>query len=217
MEEIRYSLRELAQVTGVEPRTIRSYIAQGLLRGPESLGRNAYYTDHHLKRLKTITLLRETYGMPLAEIRKYVLMAGDEDIQVVPTWEYSPEFPVEKAKGPVRNYFESPAMYASEPPPGISAKRVVELGPLEHLLAALRELLKGRRVSRQARARPAYEIAITPEVSLLVRGRMDRITLAAFEQLADHLREVLLGGLPPPFEEVGPRREEQEDAESGEE
>ena len=54
-----YSLDGLAQKVGIHPRTIRSYIQQGLLRGPESMGRNAHYTDYHLKRLEVIKTLNE--------------------------------------------------------------------------------------------------------------------------------------------------------------
>lgn len=80
----RYSLRELAELTGVEPRTIRWYIAEGLLKGPESRGPKAYYTEQHRRRIETVRQLKEVYGLPISEIRRYVTMAGDEDIQVVP-------------------------------------------------------------------------------------------------------------------------------------
>ena len=46
----KYSLEELAKRVGIQPRTIRSYINQGLLRGPDSLGRNARYSEYHRKR-----------------------------------------------------------------------------------------------------------------------------------------------------------------------
>ena len=38
-----YSLEDLAKILRINPRTIRSYIQQGLLRGTDSLGRNARY------------------------------------------------------------------------------------------------------------------------------------------------------------------------------
>jgi len=82
--ESKYSLRELAKVTGVEPRTIRWYIAEGLLKGPESLGPKAYYTEQHRKRIETVRQLKEIYGLSISEIRRYVTMAGDEDIVIVP-------------------------------------------------------------------------------------------------------------------------------------
>ena len=78
-----YSLDELAQKVGIHPRTIRSYIQQGLLRGPESMGRNAHYTDYHLKRLEVIKTLKDDYALSLSEIRRLVTMADpDEDIKI---------------------------------------------------------------------------------------------------------------------------------------
>lgn len=85
-KDSKYSLRELAELTGIEPRTIRWYIAEGLLKGPESRGPKAYYTEQHRRRIETIRQLKETFGLPISEIRRYVTMAGDEDIQVVPVY-----------------------------------------------------------------------------------------------------------------------------------
>ena len=83
-KEPKYSLRHLAELSGLEPRTIRWYISEGLLMGPESRGPKAYYTERHRKRLETVRELKEVYNMPISEIRRYVTMAGDDDIQVVP-------------------------------------------------------------------------------------------------------------------------------------
>jgi DNA-binding transcriptional MerR regulator len=83
MKEAFYTLRELADLTDIEPRTIRSYIQQGLLRGPDTLGPKASYSEHHLKRLRTIRLLRERHGLGLGDIRRVVMRAGDDDIDVM--------------------------------------------------------------------------------------------------------------------------------------
>ena len=59
MQPNEYSLEDLARHLDIQPRTIRSYIQQGLLRGPDTMGRNARYSAYHLKRLeliKTLTL-----------------------------------------------------------------------------------------------------------------------------------------------------------------
>jgi len=53
------SLQELSEQTGVEQRTIRSYVERGLLPGPESLGRGARYPHEALDRLRVMQLLRE--------------------------------------------------------------------------------------------------------------------------------------------------------------
>ena len=66
--EARYSLAELARVTGVTPRTVRYYIAQGLLPGANEPGPGASYDADHLARLRLIRELQRQH-LPLAEIR----------------------------------------------------------------------------------------------------------------------------------------------------
>ena len=80
MDADRYGLDELADRVDVEKRTIRSYVQQGLLRGPEAMGRNAYYTLDHLVRLKAIRFLRQFEGMSLDDIRPRLLAMGDEQV-----------------------------------------------------------------------------------------------------------------------------------------
>jgi len=53
------SLQDLAESTGVEPRTIRSYVERGIIPGPESLGRGARYPRESLERLQVFQLLRD--------------------------------------------------------------------------------------------------------------------------------------------------------------
>jgi len=68
-----FTVGELAAQAGVTSRTVRFYVAQGLLPPPVGAGRAAVYTAEHLIRLKLIRLLKEEF-LPLAEIRD--LLAG---------------------------------------------------------------------------------------------------------------------------------------------
>jgi len=61
------SLAELSEQAGVPARTIRFYIARGLLDGPVKSGRGAAYTADHLARLEKIQQL-QAEGRTLAEI-----------------------------------------------------------------------------------------------------------------------------------------------------
>jgi DNA-binding transcriptional MerR regulator len=63
----QYSLAELATESATPARTIRYYIANGLLEGPVGAGRGAYYAGEHLRRLAEIRKLRGE-GLMLAEI-----------------------------------------------------------------------------------------------------------------------------------------------------
>src|SRR5437868_12856864 len=61
------TLAELAEASGFPARTIRFYIARGLLDGPLKAGRGAAYTAKHLARLAEIKRL-QAEGRVLAEI-----------------------------------------------------------------------------------------------------------------------------------------------------
>jgi DNA-binding transcriptional MerR regulator len=67
-EEDRYSLTELADLAGVTPRTVRYYLAQGLLPAVGQTGPGSKYGTDHLDRLRVIKRLQVEH-LPLAEIR----------------------------------------------------------------------------------------------------------------------------------------------------
>jgi len=63
----RFSLVELAQRAEIPGRTIRFYIARGILQGPLHAGRGAEYDGRHLARIAAIRALQGR-GLTLAEI-----------------------------------------------------------------------------------------------------------------------------------------------------
>ena len=63
-----YDLLELAERSGVTPRTVRYYIQQGLLPSPGQMGPGTKYTAGHFNRLRLIRQLQRAH-LPLAEIR----------------------------------------------------------------------------------------------------------------------------------------------------
>ena len=197
------TLEELAERSGVQPRVIRSYIEQDLLRGPASKGRYARYGDYHLERLLAIRALREQ-GLSLAEIRLRLLTMSDEQIARTGA--------AAAASGPASalEYLRRVALETPVPvavaPPRLAAMR--DSGPLgrapeettsfERLLFSLQEALADRRVDRQARGEPWYRIEVTPEIELHVRGAFSPEAVVTLERLADYLREIALGGMGPP-------------------
>ena len=76
----RYRLSELTRLTGLTPRTIRYYIAEGLLPPPEGLGPAAVYTAAHRDRLALIALLKDRY-LPLREIRRRLAALSDGEVR----------------------------------------------------------------------------------------------------------------------------------------
>jgi len=77
-----YTIGELADLSDVTPRTIRYYVAQGLLAAPAGAGPAARYDEAHLTRLRLIRRLQAEH-LPLAEIRHRLSMLSSEDIEAL--------------------------------------------------------------------------------------------------------------------------------------
>lgn len=76
---IRYSIGDLERETGISGRTIRFYIAEGLLPPAYGRGPAATYDPGHLLRLRYIALLKDE-RLSLADIRARLEQLTDEDI-----------------------------------------------------------------------------------------------------------------------------------------
>lgn len=74
-----YSIADLARLTGANVRTIRYYLAQGLLPASGESGPGAHYGDGHLNRLLLTKRLQEQH-LPLAEIRRRLADLTDADV-----------------------------------------------------------------------------------------------------------------------------------------
>jgi DNA-binding transcriptional MerR regulator len=77
------SLAELAEASGLAARTIRFYIARGLLEGPVKAGRAAAYTEEHLARLERIKKL-QAQGRMLSEIGRSLAGAAAPERNTAP-------------------------------------------------------------------------------------------------------------------------------------
>jgi DNA-binding transcriptional MerR regulator len=76
------TIRELTEAAGVSVRTVRYYIAEGLLPPPEGAGPASVYTRSHLDRLRLITRLKDAY-LPLKEIRRRLAGLDDEEVRTM--------------------------------------------------------------------------------------------------------------------------------------
>jgi DNA-binding transcriptional MerR regulator len=79
MPDDPYSLADLARLADVTPRTVRYYVAQGLLPAPEAAGPATRYGEGHLARLRLIRRLQREH-LPLAEIRTRLERLGDDEV-----------------------------------------------------------------------------------------------------------------------------------------
>ena len=76
------TIEELAERVGTPVRTIRFYIAEGLLSGPGTRGKAASYSGEHLLRLRLIRRLSEQ-RVPLAEMRELLSRLSPEEEQAL--------------------------------------------------------------------------------------------------------------------------------------
>ncbi len=82
----QYGLAELAGEAGVSVRTVRYYIAEGLLPPAHIAGARSYYTQAHLDRLRLIGQLKAAY-LPLKEIRRRLAGLDDDEVHRLVTGE----------------------------------------------------------------------------------------------------------------------------------
>ncbi len=82
MNDDEVTLEELSARTGVEPRTLRSWISEGLLSPPFKPGRGARYPAANADRALAIRVLKDTHGLSLSEISRRFMLATQEQIQM---------------------------------------------------------------------------------------------------------------------------------------
>jgi DNA-binding transcriptional MerR regulator len=82
------TLAEIAEAADLPARTVRFYIARGLLDGPAKGGRGAVYTADHLARLERIKAL-QAQGRTLSEIARTLAGVSAEPAPPTPWWQYA--------------------------------------------------------------------------------------------------------------------------------
>jgi DNA-binding transcriptional MerR regulator len=145
------------------------------MRGPETRGRNARYSDYHLARLHDIERLKRKDRKTLAEIRAVVM---------------DPPF----GGGTFVVEAQKMATMVANPPYSTDVTAGLGSGKTHTLLHALLQQSGGRLAVKRMRAAPWSRIPITADVELLVNARLNRRTITALEELAGRLRLVLLSG-----------------------
>jgi DNA-binding transcriptional MerR regulator len=214
------TLAELAERSGVEIRTLRSWMAQGVVPGAENVGRNARYAPEALLRALAARAMREIYGLTLAEIRQDLLTADAARLEsyaamASPTAE--PPIPVAEISPPggtsaadyLRRLRKSGAFgdtaagapasrqaaaFSVPRPPAAPPSPAPGGSSLARLAEALERLAGSRPSRRKARGDVRVHIAITPDLELTIRGDHSPEEIARVEQIADLLRILLTGG-----------------------
>ncbi|WP_406151930.1 MerR family transcriptional regulator [Streptomyces sp. NBC_01012] len=103
-------MEELAEEAGITVRTLRFYRERGLIQPPRREGRIAWYDQHHLARLRTITGLLER-GHTLNGIADLATTfdSGRDVAEVLGLGEPSEETPVRLTPEQLADYFQDQA------------------------------------------------------------------------------------------------------------
>jgi DNA-binding transcriptional MerR regulator len=186
-EDATYSIAELADLAGVTPRTVRYYVAQGLLPAAGQTGPGTRYSASHLARLRVIRGLQAEH-QPLAEIRKRLADLDDDEIVALAQQDQTPlpDSALDYVRAVLR---ETPASYsgqalyqmaapaASLPPPApTSAER---LGESHHSTARPGERSQWER------------IVLATDVELHIRRPLGRTQNKRVDRLVTIARELL--------------------------
>ena len=103
MDDNELTLEELSERTGVEARTLRSWVSEGLLAPPFKPGRGARYPAGNADRALAVRALKDVYSLSLSEIGRRFMMASDEQIR-----EWALEAgPVARGASSARDYLRS--------------------------------------------------------------------------------------------------------------
>lgn len=151
------TLEELSERTGVEARTLRSWISEGLLAPPFKPGRGARYPASNVDRALAVRSLKDVRGLSFSEIGRRFMMATNDQIR-----EWALEAgPTTAPSGSARDYLRQ--IGARNAP----ATRAAEAGSLFERVAPLQmseprsaPRFLGRSLSRTEREPPSAEAGL---------------------------------------------------------
>ena len=189
--DTEYSLQDLADLAGTTPRTIRFYIAQGLLASPGRVGPGTTYTEGHLNRLRLIKRLQREH-LPLAEIRSRLAALDDATVSALVA-----ATPAEPAAGSAIDYIrgvlggDGPIEHMPLIPPVPASPVFSRLAAYE--LPAPSPSEPGEPpVPTPAPDRSQWDrILLAPDVELHVRRPLARLAHKRVERLIQIARELL--------------------------
>jgi DNA-binding transcriptional MerR regulator len=195
MLEESYSLNDLADATGFESRTIRSYIERGLLAGAQARGRAATYSKEHLSKLQVIKSLRRARpNISLSEIRILLQGLNPEQIHGLANGSITAATRAtdESAEPEGNDSSHVEADENSEIPRKISWEHsAAKLTGAQRLVRFLRDASGFTPPIPTSKVEGWLRIVVTPDVELSVRADFDGNQIAAFRELADSLRHLL--------------------------
>jgi DNA-binding transcriptional MerR regulator len=195
------TLADLARLADVTPRTVRYYVAQGLLPSPGQAGPGSRYPESTLPRLQLIREMQRSH-LPLAEIRTRLAGVTDAEIAglVTPAAPPPADTAIDYIRGLLGTARQSQPLPQPLPPAG-SAPAPSSWGPP----AAEPAPLPTRTPSPMHAAVTAPfadqpetversqwdRIALTPDIELQIRRPLGRLEQRRVERLITIARQVL--------------------------
>jgi DNA-binding transcriptional MerR regulator len=218
MTQDEYSIEQLANLTGFTRRNIRSYVQQGLIDPPDSVGRNARYGRKHLVVLQAIRVLKEGHNLALGEIRSRLLFADPQELEDLAAQAgeigSSPAEDSDAVGRSALEYLESlkrpPAQlrevssHMAMDDGGIDGQhrysRLSQRGtapparssPVDRLLRNIERLGDGKPIARKSKGEQWVRIPVTPDIEISVRGANSPEQVGRLEAIADRLRVLLM-------------------------
>jgi DNA-binding transcriptional MerR regulator len=189
-----YSLSELSEATGIEARTIRSYIERGLLPGAQTRGRAATYSEEHRSRLEVIKSLRRARpNITLSEIRIFLQGLNLEQIHSLARGSITATARAmnESLQPDDPDLLDGAADGDGEIPRTDWGEAAAKLTGVERLVRLLRQVSGFIPPTSASKVEGWQRIMVTPDIELSVRAEFDSNQLAAFRELADLLGYLL--------------------------
>ncbi len=196
-----FTLADLSRLADVTARTVRYYVAQGLLPSPGQAGPGARYPESALSRLRLIRELQRNH-LPLAEIR--ARLAGLSDVEVAGLLAPPPAVPPETALDYIRGVLGSSRR--AEPVPATRLfSSVAAPAPATSMAAVGMPVHPAGSQPMPAAAQagePAREpappersqwdrIALSPDIEIHIRRPLGRLEQRRVERLTAIARQVL--------------------------
>ncbi len=188
--ENEYSLQDLADLTEVTPRTIRYYVAQGLLSSPEGAGPGTRYSEGHLVRLRLIRQLQREH-LPLAEIRARIAGLDDEAITELleaPTAAGVNESAVDYIRAVLGGGVAPGQMQAPAPMPGPSLLRRMALPDMPAAAAPDAPSTAPSSIPDRSQW---DRISLAPDIELHIRRPLSRLQNKRVDRLLAIARQLL--------------------------
>ncbi len=209
MSTVEYSISELSELTGIPVRTIRSYIQQGLIPRPRSLGRGATYSSTALDRLFAIKAYREVDGNSFEEIRaKFLTLSQDEITEKADPYRRSTQSGTAGDNASALDYltqlrnamggeWTGEVASSGTPKSSTSVASLSEISstdsPIDRALERMAGLASSGPTRRSTKSDPWIKLVVNQDIELHIREAAVGADLGKYELLVDYIREALFG------------------------